>query len=169
MLRFRRNIYRKDFFTYYRSNPRNYSFDIFFFHFINLFVNSFGKHGNVAIIKKQIFFVFFSLYYQFNKTDPFKIYYYIFEKLRPKTFLVSYRISGTVYKIPSRITTFKSFSIVFHYFRKSSLLNPHRSIKSRTLNLFKTIIKNPFNDLKKKRDEIHKTAYINYTYARRLK
>lgn len=169
MLRFRRNIYRKNFFQYYRFDPRNYNFDIFFIQFINLFVNSFGKNGNVPLVKKRLFPIFFYLYYEFNKLNPFKIYFYIFDKLRPKTFLVSHRISGTVYKIPSRVTVFKSFSMAFQYFRKISTMSSHRNLTYRVTNLFKTIIRSPTNELKRKRDEMHKTAYINYTYARRLK
>jgi ribosomal protein S7 len=168
-LRFRRNIYRPNFFQYYRFNSKFYNFKLFFYQFINLFVKSFAISGKVSTVRRDLFFVFYSLFFSLGKVNPFQVYYFFFNKLRPRTFLVSYRISGTVYKIPHKITTFKSFTILFQFLRKQINFKSHRNLFNRAKNFFQFGIRSKFLDLKKRRDEIHKLAYINYTYARRLK
>jgi hypothetical protein len=168
-LRFRRNIYRPNFFQYYRFSPQFYNFKLFFFQFINLFVKSFALSGRVSNIRKTLFFVFYNLFFSIGKVNPFQVYYFFFNKLRPRTFLVSHRISGTVYKIPHKLTKFKSFTLLFQLLRKQINFKSHRNLFVRARNIFQLGVRSKFVDLRKRRDEIHKLAYINYTYARRLK
>lgn len=169
-LRFRRNPYRLSFYEIYRDNPKNYNESIFFFHFFNTLCRFFGSSGKIPRAKKQIFHIFYNVYKHYKKTDPFGVYYRLFQALRPRVFLTSKRISGTVYKIPTRMTIFKSFNICFHTFKKIVKQKKKKSIFPVILSEIKFLIRQPkFNDLKKKKNEVHRLAYINYSYARRLK
>ncbi len=169
-LRFRRNPYRSSFYEVYRDNPKNYNETIFFFHFINTLSRFFGSRGNLAKSRKKIFSLFYIIYKQYKNIDPFDLYYYLFQRLRPRIFLTSKRISGTVYKIPTRITVFKSFNICFQLFKKNVQHKKNKSVFPVILSELKFLVRYPkFNELKKRRDETHKIAYVNYTYARRLK
>lgn len=168
-LRFRRNIYRPSFFQYYRFNSRFYNFKLFFSQFINLFVKSFAVSARVSKVRKILFFLFFNLFFSLGKVNPFQVYYHYFDKLRPRTFLISYRISGTVYKIPHKLTTFKSFTFLFQLIRKQINFRAHRNLFLRSKGLFQSGLRSKFVEIRRRRDEIHKLAYINYTYARRLK
>jgi hypothetical protein len=169
-LRFRRNPYRLSYYTIYREDRRNYTERIFIFHFINTFFKLFASRGNLKASRKRFYYLFYIFYQDINKTSPFSVFYDVFNRGRPKTFLFSKRISGTVVKIPMRITIFKSFNISFQIVKKFAISSTKRFSTVSTIYFFlKKIIRTRRNILKRQKIVIHRLAYINYSYARRLK
>jgi ribosomal protein S7 len=169
MICFRRNKFRTNLSLLFSKKSVPYTLKFFFFHFFSLFNTLFALKGSKKHSQSIFYLVIYYLFFEFNRVNPIKILYEIFNRERPKIFLVSKRFGGAVFKLPTPITTFKSFNITFQNFKHSIRSKSGSSFKKRFFLELKNLIifKNSF--LRKKRLEIHRTAYLNYSYLPRIK
>lgn len=165
MIQITKNIYRAKF-------PKFYDKTVFFIHFFSVFQSLFTIRGTKERARKIFYSALYFFYLEFNAINPLIVFYEIFNRERPLVLLINRKLGGVNHKIPIPISTFKSFSNVFQLFKKSVLTRTDFS----TLQLkffieLRTIYLSDQSNLRKKRLEINRLAYLNQSYirSRRLK
>lgn len=159
------NVIRRNKFR--RLNSRSYSYEIFFNHFFRVFRGLFAKHGAKKRAQKFFFVILYYFYLEFGFKDPIRVFYHIFEFERPRVALVAKRIGSSLIKIPSPISSYKSFSLVFQFFKRAVHLRSEFTIIDKIFSELRSVYLTNSSAIRKKKLEIHRLAYLNYSYIRR--
>lgn len=161
MIRIRKNIYRTRLPDFYHSQS-------FFTHFFQVFQALFARNGVKEKARKIFYISLYFFYLEFRNTNPIKIFYEIFNRERPLVFLVNRKIGGVTYKIPAPISTFKSFTTVFQFFKKAVFnRTDYNQLQLKFFYELRSLYLSEQSVLRKKRLEINRLAYLNQSYIRR--
>lgn len=161
MIQITKNIYRSKF-------PKFYNKTIFFIHFFAVFQSLFTVQGSKERSRKFFYNALYFFYLEFQHLNPLDVFYEIFNRERPLVLLINRKIGGVNYKIPTPISTFKSFSNTFQLFKKSVLARTdYTQLQLKFFFELRTIYISDQSALRKKRLEINRTAYLNQSYTRK--
>ena len=132
-------------------------------------IGSMIKRGNKQKSLRFFDYLIYSIRLTYG-VDGLKFLKVLLENVRPKVFLSSKKIAGIVHKIPTPISSRKSYSMAVHWFifaatKRSASIGFARALFEEVNDLYK----NPNNATLKKRDEFHKLAYINKPFLRYYK
>jgi ribosomal protein S7 len=132
---------------------------------VSTFVGSLIKSGNrtraVNILQRFLFDIEYA--YNVNSID---FLLRLFENIRPKTFLIPKRVAGSTIRIPSPISTQRSYSIAIKWFLSSVSKRSGEPFNHLIMYELMDIYSNPTNLTLKKRDEYHKLALLNRPFLR---
>lgn len=132
---------------------------------VSLFIGSITKSGKKSKAVKMFSFFLSDIEYVYN-VNSLEFLEKVLNVVRPKTFLVSKKISGNTVRIPTPITLKRSYSIAVRWFLASVSKRSGETFNELMMQELNDIYSNPNNATLRKRDEYHKLAKINRSFLR---
>ena len=126
------------------------------------------KNGNRRRARRTIMRVYLRLHSKFN-VPPYKFFNSLLERVRPRVQLTSKKIAGITYKIPAPISYRKSIITAIHWIINAASRRTGKSFHRLLFDEVEEIYLNSTNSVIKKRDEVHRTAYLNKPFLRYLR
>jgi len=101
--------------------------------------------------------------------SPYVFFNTLLERIRPRVQLTPKKIAGITYKIPTPISYRKSVTTAIHWVVNSAAKRKGKPFHRLLFDEVEEIYRNPVSSVFKKRDEVHRTAYLNKPFLRYLR
>lgn len=138
----------------------------FIFNISKSFVGSITRSGKKSKSKRIYFFTVASIKKLYG-LEGVQFLNIVIESVRPKIFLTSKKVAGVVYKIPAPISRRKSQSMAVKWILQSaSRRSKGKDFQVSLVDELNDIFSNSNNLTLKKRDEFHRTAFLNKPFLR---
>lgn len=137
-------------------------------YYTSILVGSIQRNGNRRLAVRIVSKLYLKLHAKF-KISPYKYFETILDSCRPRVQLTSKKIAGVTYKIPTPIAYRKSLIIAIHWIVSSAAKRKGKSFSRALIDEFEEVYFNPLSLVSKKRDEIHRTAYLNKPFLRYIR